>query len=144
MATKTLKVRVRDKHAKVLAAQARAVNFVWNYLNELSSRSIRERGKFLSAFNAHHIFPLHSSKSSIVEHLSAHSPCSASSEPVLRQQGVEWTVLGLAWLLPLIFLRALPYPVHPRRREPFLVLLRQRCRVRTGFICIFHACVLSD
>ncbi len=53
MATKTLKVRVRDKHAKVLAAQARAVNFVWNYLNELSSRSIRERGKFLSAFDMH-------------------------------------------------------------------------------------------
>ena len=53
MATKTLKVRVRDKHAKVLAAQARAVNFVWNYLNAFSSRSIRERGQFLSAFDMH-------------------------------------------------------------------------------------------
>jgi len=32
---------------------ARSVNFVWNYLNELSSRSIRERGVFLSAFDMH-------------------------------------------------------------------------------------------
>lgn len=49
--TKTFKVRVRDRHAKVLCAQARAVNFVWNYLNELSSRSVRERGVWLSGFD---------------------------------------------------------------------------------------------
>ena len=51
--TKTLKVRVKDKHAKVLARQAASVNFVWNYINGLSSRSIRERGQFLSAFDIH-------------------------------------------------------------------------------------------
>lgn len=51
--TKTLKVRVKDKHAKELARQAQAVNFVWNYLNELSSRSIKERGRFLSVFDMH-------------------------------------------------------------------------------------------
>jgi len=49
--TKTLKVRVKDKHAKALAQQAASVNFVWNYLNELSSRSIKEHGRFLSAFD---------------------------------------------------------------------------------------------
>lgn len=49
--TKTLKVRVRDKHAKELRRQAAAVNFVWNYVNELSSRSIREWGVFLSAYD---------------------------------------------------------------------------------------------
>ena len=27
------------------------MNFVWNYLNELSARSIRERGVFLSAYD---------------------------------------------------------------------------------------------
>jgi len=32
---------------------ARSVNYVWNYLNELSHRSIRERGVFLSAFDMH-------------------------------------------------------------------------------------------
>jgi IS605 OrfB family transposase len=51
--TKTLKVRIRDKHAKVLRRQAAAVNRVWNYLNELSSRSIQERGQFLSAYDLH-------------------------------------------------------------------------------------------
>lgn len=49
--TKTLKVRIKDKHSKVLCEWARAVNFTWNYINELSSRSIRERGKFLSAYD---------------------------------------------------------------------------------------------
>ncbi|RRW39583.1 transposase, partial [Pseudomonas luteola] len=49
--TKTLKVRVRDKHIPVLQQMARSVNFVWNYLNQLSTRSIRERGIFLSAYD---------------------------------------------------------------------------------------------
>jgi len=53
LATKTLKVRVKDKHAKRLSAMSRSVNFVWNYINELSERSIRERGKFLSAYDLH-------------------------------------------------------------------------------------------
>jgi IS605 OrfB family transposase len=48
---KTLKLRIKDKHAPALAAMAREVNQVWNYVNELSSRSIRERGKFLSAYD---------------------------------------------------------------------------------------------
>jgi IS605 OrfB family transposase len=51
--TKTLKVRVRDKHVKQLNPMARSVNFVWNYINELSHRSIRERGVFLSAYDLH-------------------------------------------------------------------------------------------
>jgi IS605 OrfB family transposase len=32
---------------------ASAVNFVWNYINELSSRSVRERNQFLSAYDIH-------------------------------------------------------------------------------------------
>jgi putative transposase len=51
--TKTLKVRVKDKHAHLLNQQAKAINFVWNYINELSSRSIKERGVFLSEFDLH-------------------------------------------------------------------------------------------
>jgi len=51
--TKALKVRVKDKHAKQLNQMARSVNFVWNYINELSHRSIRERGRFLSAYDLH-------------------------------------------------------------------------------------------
>ena len=49
--TKTLKVRVRDKHATTLRRQAASVNRVWNFVNELSHRSIRERGQFLSAYD---------------------------------------------------------------------------------------------
>lgn len=49
--TKTLKVRVRDKHAKQLNAMARSVNFAWNYINELSHRSITEHQKFLSGYD---------------------------------------------------------------------------------------------
>ena len=51
--TKTLKVRVKDRHANVLRDMARSVNFVWNYINELSHRSIKERGQFLSAYDLH-------------------------------------------------------------------------------------------
>ncbi|MDY0414374.1 MAG: transposase [Pseudomonas sp.] len=32
---------------------ARSVNFVWNFVNELSQRSIKERGVFLSAYDMH-------------------------------------------------------------------------------------------
>ena len=49
--TKTLKLRVKDKHARQLNQMARSVNFVWNYINELSNRSIRERGVFLSDYD---------------------------------------------------------------------------------------------
>ncbi|ABM38157.1 hypothetical protein [Polaromonas naphthalenivorans] len=48
---KTLKLRIKDKHASALAAMAREVNQVWNYVNELSLRSIRERHKWLSAYD---------------------------------------------------------------------------------------------
>jgi len=51
MYIKTLRVRIKDRHSPLLNQMAREVNFVWNYTNELSSRSIRERGKFLSAFD---------------------------------------------------------------------------------------------
>ena len=50
---KTLRVRIKDKHAATLCEMAGNVNFVWNYLNDLSSRSIREKGVFLSEFDMH-------------------------------------------------------------------------------------------
>ncbi|MCI2286078.1 transposase [Colwellia sp. MSW7] len=49
--TKTLKLRVRDKHIKMLNAMAYAVNQVWNYCNEIAYRSIRERQKWLSGYD---------------------------------------------------------------------------------------------
>lgn len=49
--TKTLKVRVRDKHAKVLRAWAVSVNQVWNYCNQISHRSIVEKRRWLSGYD---------------------------------------------------------------------------------------------
>ncbi|MFT6904996.1 MAG: putative transposase [Oleiphilaceae bacterium] len=51
--TKTLKLRVKDKHLYQLGQMAKSVNFVWNYLNDLSARSIKERRVFLSAYDLH-------------------------------------------------------------------------------------------
>ena len=48
---KTLRVRVKDRHAKQLRRMAASVNFVWNYANALSFRSIKEHGKFLSYYD---------------------------------------------------------------------------------------------
>ena len=50
---KTLRVRIKDKHAATLREMTGSVNFVWNYLNELSSRSIRYKGIFLSEYDMH-------------------------------------------------------------------------------------------
>src|SRR5262245_64147892 len=38
----TYRYRIKDKHAKRLNAQARAVNFVWNYCNETQMKAARE------------------------------------------------------------------------------------------------------
>jgi putative transposase len=48
---KTLKLRIKDKHAAVLGAMAREVNTVWNFCNETSHRAIRERKPWLSAYD---------------------------------------------------------------------------------------------
>jgi hypothetical protein len=41
--TKTLRLRIKDKHACVLAVMARQVNQVFNFCNQTSHRAIRER-----------------------------------------------------------------------------------------------------
>ncbi len=49
--TKTLRLRIKDKHAKVLSAMAREVNQVFNFCNETSCRAIRERHQWLSGYD---------------------------------------------------------------------------------------------
>ncbi|HDR9103756.1 TPA: transposase, partial [Burkholderia vietnamiensis] len=39
---------MKDKHAEFLSAQAREVNFVWNYCNELSLKILNREGRFCS------------------------------------------------------------------------------------------------
>lgn len=52
MATKTIKIRIKDSVAKKdLNKMARSINFVWNYCNEISFEAIRNRGEWLN-YNA--------------------------------------------------------------------------------------------
>jgi IS605 OrfB family transposase len=48
---KTLRVRIKDRHAKALLELAGAVNTVWNFDNELSFKHTQRTGKFFSAFD---------------------------------------------------------------------------------------------
>lgn len=48
---KTLKLRIKDKHSKVLTEMATQVNFVWNYVNELSFSYLKKHQKFLSSYD---------------------------------------------------------------------------------------------
>lgn len=45
---RTLRLRVKDKHASLLLEQAREVNFVWNYCNEMSIRILQRERRFCS------------------------------------------------------------------------------------------------
>ena len=48
---KTLKLRIKDKHCKVLNQLASEVNFVWNYVNDLCFKHLQRTGNFFSAFD---------------------------------------------------------------------------------------------
>ncbi|WP_169392392.1 MULTISPECIES: RNA-guided endonuclease TnpB family protein [Psychrobacter] len=48
---KTLKLRLKDKHALPLNQLSGTVNFVWNYVNELSFKHLQRAGKFFSAYD---------------------------------------------------------------------------------------------
>lgn len=48
---KTLKLRIRDKHADQLNRLSGSVNFLWNYVNDLSYKHLQRTGKFFSAYD---------------------------------------------------------------------------------------------
>jgi putative transposase len=43
---KTLKLRLKDKHCKVLDQLASEMHFVWNYANDLSFKHLKKTGEF--------------------------------------------------------------------------------------------------
>ena len=49
--TKTIKLRVRDKHAKLLREMSTEANQVWNFANDLGHRMIQERGRWMTGFD---------------------------------------------------------------------------------------------
>lgn len=48
---RTLRLRLKDRHAAVLREKAQAVNFVWNYCNELSFKTWQRHRRFMRAFD---------------------------------------------------------------------------------------------
>jgi len=48
---KTLKLRIKDRHYKALDQLASEVNFVWNYVNDLSFKHLKRKGEFLSSYD---------------------------------------------------------------------------------------------
>jgi len=48
--TRVLRLRIKDKHASWLRAQAREANFVWNFCNELSARVFERERRFIGAY----------------------------------------------------------------------------------------------
>jgi IS605 OrfB family transposase len=48
---KTLKLRIKDKHAKLLTQLATEVNFVWNYVNDLCFKHLQRTGQFFSSYD---------------------------------------------------------------------------------------------
>jgi hypothetical protein len=49
--TKVLRLRLKDKHAKILSDLAREVNFVWNYCNDLQITMFNRERRFLSGYD---------------------------------------------------------------------------------------------
>jgi hypothetical protein len=50
---RVLRLRLEDRHARALQEQARAVNFLWNYCNELSVKVLEREQRFLSGYGFH-------------------------------------------------------------------------------------------
>jgi len=48
---KTLKLRIKDKHCKMLDQLAVEVNFVWNYVNDLCFKHLQRKQQFFSAYD---------------------------------------------------------------------------------------------
>jgi hypothetical protein len=48
---KTLKLRIKDKHTNQLDELAGSVNFLWNYVNDLSFKHLQRTGHFFSAYD---------------------------------------------------------------------------------------------
>lgn len=58
MRTKTLKLRIKDKHASVLRAWSSEVNMVWNYCNEVSATAAtpyNRKAKWLTGFDLNNL-----------------------------------------------------------------------------------------
>ena len=90
--TRTLRLRVKDKHAKMLCAQAREVNFVWNFINELSEKHTRRAGQFFSAYDLN-AYTTGASKAG----LSLHSQTVQAINEEFVARRIQFRKLRLSW-----------------------------------------------
>ncbi|MGF6758104.1 hypothetical protein P3T16_005525 [Paraburkholderia sp. GAS42] len=49
--TRVLHLRLKDRHTRVLQEQARAINFLWNHCNGLSTKVWERERRFLSGYD---------------------------------------------------------------------------------------------
>lgn len=91
-ATRVLRCRLKDKHCKMLTAQAREVNLVWNYCNELSIKVFERERRFISAYEIAAY-----TKGATKEGLSLHSQTvqAIAEEFVLRRR--QFKKVRLSW-----------------------------------------------
>jgi IS605 OrfB family transposase len=79
---RTLRVRLKDKHAGLFKGQAREVNLVWNFTQELCLKHLERTGNFMSAFDVAEY-----TKGAAKEGLSLHSQTvQATSEEYVRRR----------------------------------------------------------
>jgi hypothetical protein len=92
VSVRTLRLRLKDKHAGLFKRQAGEVNFVWNFTKELTSKHLGRTGKFMSDFDVASY-----TKGAAKEGLSLHSQTvqAVSEEYVARRR--QYKRLKLAW-----------------------------------------------
>lgn len=82
IAVRTLRLRLKHKHAGLFKDQAREVNFVWNFTQELCLKHLERTGNFMSAFDVAEY-----TKGAAKEGLSLHSQTvQAISEEYVRRR----------------------------------------------------------
>jgi putative transposase len=90
--TRTLRLHLKDKHAVFLREQAREVNFVWNYCNELALKILQREARFCSAYDLHRY-----TAGATKEGLSLHSQTvQAIAEELVRRRR-QFKKRRLAW-----------------------------------------------
>jgi hypothetical protein len=50
IAVRTLRMRIKDKHAGLFRCQSGEVNFVWNFCNETSMKVLERQRRFCTAY----------------------------------------------------------------------------------------------
>jgi len=129
---RTLRVRLKDKHAKLFVSLAREVNTVWNYCNDLSFKVFQRERRFMSAYDFHEY-----TKGAAKEGLNLHSQTiqTISEEFVTRRK--QFKKIKLNWRVS--------NPKSARRSLGWIPFKGSAIRYRQGQVLLFgHAISLWD